>query len=121
VKEKNLSIGPWSKAEEEQLTLFLNRVVAAKDVCQILPHRSADAIRGRMAKLRGQLGIKLKEKGPAWTEEEIAQLRAFEEHRSVNKGSPSWLEVARRLGRLLSSIETKIGILRREAKRAKQV
>jgi len=120
-KEKRLSNGPWSKAEEEQLTPFLRKVVAAKDMRQILPHRSEDAIRGRMAKLRGQLGIKLRDKGPAWTAEEIAQLRAFEEHRSVNQGSPGWREVARRLGRTLASIERKVGILRREAKRANQV
>jgi hypothetical protein len=107
----------WTTAENEILRPFLQKTIPLLELRKLLPNRSDSAIISRVGALRRQLQIQMKRTPIYWTQEDVALLQSYKEHRIANNGSPTWLEIARRFGRPLSSIHDRLAIMKRQEER----
>lgn len=110
---------PWTKAEDEHLRPFLHNRLEYTKLRELLPDRTETAIRSRISGLRKRDGIVLNAPYGPWTPEAVQQLHSFFEERKANNGSPTWSEIAERIGRGEGALKTKVFEIRNEQKRAK--
>ena len=109
----------WTKAEDEKLAPFLNKRLEITKLLGLLSNRSEAAIISRLAANRERLGIVLNSAHATWDPEVSEKLRSLVAESKANDGSPTWLEISKRMGRSVASVKTKWRIIWDADNRAK--